>query len=1357
MLDLSTLQLPKTLEEFAKLLQDDVAKGGTTQEAADALMEAYVANIDSTGNYLDDLPQPPAIEGPSADDEKFAILQQQKAFEEEARARMEAENAERPWWDKRMFSGTPSMSGASDNTLLELNNLAAQQELAERERIQNLSFIESLGDPAALARMGKAALKGPGQAVNALTVGLPALATAGAQYVTGADLGAEGMLQSFSDRNEELNTLAGVSDPLNPAESLGESLTGALIPGGALAKAGGVGLEFGADQIIRELIDEPNEKYETVFDQIGLTNNQQERTVSPLVAIAGSTVIGAMSGAAIKNMMLEKVEPVTIRELTDLDKTNPEKLSTVEKASDLTKAQWKDEHGALKDILARNGIADMDELDVRIDTDNPTAFKVRVQEAMTTGKLTTADGKFNSPVAPKILFDAYNALSPDVKTQVGKYINLLDYRDDLRILSNAGEIAFEGVDATDKAAMDAAKQAVSKATAAKAQLATVEKQLVGIYKNVPEAGEFSQRYNSVTRALRDYAQGSLFSEKYKLHLDKTRPNYVPLEISDVDPNAPLLQRMYQARTKESDTAANKEWFMQTRELGSYDMDRRADPMIMLMQATEATLNARGKNDLKLNIVDNLLKSEIGAKTMRKATKEEIGEHPNNIVEIYRNGEKEKYITSRLTADLMKFDPYIAKHPILFAAKRVFEQAAVGPLSVTFAPVTMIRDTIGGVVGKPQGVKMANPLEVAAAIPEQVVAKAQKSLSSYIDSTFMAGKVPIFKWIKSPEKQQEWSNKLAESYIRSIYHQANDVGGFDASLMKNKIELGKNSMSEIVREVQNMGSKVNIPGGRFAVNRIRNMAQGFTALFDSIQDAPRFATLKKSYKAGVSMEEAVAGAKQITGDVTRSGRVYRADGKMLEVDAVDQGLLNYANPLIGRGVEFTRESTPFFNPMIQGLDTVVKRFVENPIQTNLLAWGAVGMPSLVSFGWNEMLGPEYNDYAMNQRSSRDVAMNLYIANPFKPPEEGIEIPLPHEFLLWSSPYTRGLYGMLRGEEQEKTRGALGILSESILGNSLEVGFPVAGQAVANLAGVAAPESLIRPNEGVYMIKDDDLGVLPENINHLARTLFAGVGDIAINTANALSGTMDMDTFGEEVKNNLLRRTPVAKNIFGKKTSNHYFSIPNTMAKQRFEKVSEFMEYYNAFYEPKRFNDDGLQKPSSSGGYTKIKNGTEISEDLPFLMIGPEKLQEPVNPLYKAYGRLIVDGTRRGDRDMTAMISRMNNYNKYLKRLKSFNAGDKEALRDWHAMINGIVPEEEGTAQLKALIEENGIDLTKYDDRVKMINYISEKQDEIIQTQVDIFDQIEEAITADLIQKELLPQGKKFSFMKHLNPHNPRPLH
>ena len=1328
-------------EEYKKLLDFAVSNQQITQEYADKMLASF-DEMDGSAITQGMMTAEPSNTFLFGENEQSIVTQppiQQKSFlqtliEEDNNAvnSFLQEGTEIPSHDilrnRASIGRDYPVTSLSIEELMAENSPEALEELKNREDIQQMSFMETLSDPRSLERYAASVPRAVLQ-MSQMPQAIKAFGTKGLDMITPFDMGGDQALQEFGEGYMRAERALGTSPAITAGESVIESLTGALVPGGFFTKAGGVALDFFVDQSVREISDDVGEKYQTVFDNVGITSNEEKPLVSPLIAVGIGLLGGSLTASAINKLVTTRLpRSITLREITELDPNAPKGLKTLETASDVTKTYVVDEQQVLRDLLRRNGIANADEIDARIEFDTHTAARTRIGEAVATGKLSTHNATFNSPVAPKVLYDAYNNLDPKNREAVARYINLLDVKDDVNI-------------------------AITQNKATIADLLPIDQELNGLRNSTPMVVEFSKRYNSVTEALRSFGEGSLFSSSYKKHLDTTRSNYVTLELSSVDPSAPFKQRLAQSQINESGIAS-PEWFMQNRAIGNFSADNRADPFDMLLKSVDGTLSARMKNDTNVAIIDALLASPIGQQTMRLASEDDLAKGIGRTVSVYRNGKEVKYVTSRLTASLMKFDPYIAKHPLMFIPKRIFETAAVGPLSITFAPVTAIRDALGGRVTRPDSLLAANPMEVLKAIPEQVWAKAQKAISSNLEQSFVQGNTPFPTSIMSAAKQRALADNIADSYTRTLYHQATNSGGFDASLMKSNIKLGQGMLAEVARTLDRQTRNINIPGAKFSSDRIRNMIKGFTEIFNAIQDAPRYAAIKKTVDAGMNIDEATGLGRQLTGDVSKSGRVYDPQGQLIRGDVVDQGFLNVANPTIGKVTEVVRESTPFVNPMIQGNRRLLQSIVDNPIQFNIRAWTNIGVPAMAMYGWNEMLGKEYNDYAMQGRSARDVVMNMYLGIPGLPPEKGIEIPIMHELLSFSAPFTRALYGISRGEGSEKTGGALSVISESILSNSLEIGFPTTGKMIANLVGVNAPDSIMRPSAGVYEIREDELGVLPENIEKLARTLFAGIGDTAMHVANALSDDPSFETLYSQLRKQVLEDTPLIKGPLGYKKANTQFSIPSAMIQKKSDAMDRFRNYWDAYYNPERMTETvEIQNPSSKKDFINFKHELGLSEDMPKRMIGPENLGKVLNPMYEKFGLLLVNKGMRGNENMTALIERERVYGKFIKRLNSYNNGNKDALAEWQAIVSGIEPLTDNTRKLKELLVDEDLDLTSYADRIRLINLIESKRTELLNAQSDVYERLEAEISEELKKEGL---DVKFDITKHLDPFDADPF-
>jgi hypothetical protein len=182
--------------------------------------------------------------------------------------------------------------------------------------------------------------------------------------------------------------------------------------------------------------------------------------------------------------------------------------------------------------------------------------------------------------------------------------------------------------------------------------------------------------------------------------------------------------------------------------------------------------------------------------------------------------------------------------------------------LTFAPTTMIRDAVTGRANTLKG--QQGPGIGALIAPAEILsAKVLRGLHRSIEARLKAGQqIPFM----SPQGAAQLAARLANTYQNSLYHALREQGGFEASIMKERIEAGKGAFRELGRSMPTVVSKTY---GR----TLGPLFKGFDALFDSIQEAPRFSAAKREVAAGSSIEEAVSIARNITGDTMRSGRVY----------------------------------------------------------------------------------------------------------------------------------------------------------------------------------------------------------------------------------------------------------------------------------------------------------------------------------------------------------------------------------------------------------------------------------------------------------------------------------------------------
>ncbi len=114
------------------------------------------------------------------------------------------------------------------------------------------------------------------------------------------------------------------------------------------------------------------------------------------------------------------------------------------------------------------------------------------------------------------------------------------------------------------------------------------------------------------------------------------------------------------------------------------------------------------------------------------------------------------------------------------------------------------------------------------------------------------------------------------------------------------------------------------------------------------------------------------------------------------------------PLEGAITEGVRLGVPYLNPSIQGMRRAAAAAAADPTRFALRNWIAVGLPAVVGYTWNQMLGPEYTKYAAEDRDERAQVMEMYFGIPGLPPERGISIPIAHESAPFMSPFQTFLY-------------------------------------------------------------------------------------------------------------------------------------------------------------------------------------------------------------------------------------------------------------------------------------------------------------------------------------------------------------
>lgn len=1227
----------------------------------------------------------------------------------------------------------------------------AKEELDRRAKIEGMSFFDALTSPDALERIGKAALKGPAQTINGVVNGIPALI----DTFAGRTEQATDQITDLVKMNQRINNNFGSSDAITPLESLGEAASSGLVPGGPIIKAGSVATDFMVDQTVRELTDDNTSDYNTIFDNLNLNGAD----TAPTVGMKGATGVG-LGGAALGAFFLNPrmlgvlkntsaITPI-LKEINSIDRLAPKGLKTLETSADALKMQVVDSQTALTDILRRAGVPNPDELDKQISLNSGSAARTRIHSAMRSGQFSLNGINYNVPVPVQRIIDGANSLEASARQAVGHYINLMDMIDDAKIAIANNVPGNHAVNIAQK-------------TAEAARLAAANPQIVF----------FKQAYETAMAGIRTMFEGNMLDTKKVQWLSANRPNYVPIDISPVDESAGLFTRLRQAQR--AGEMSPEDWFLQKREsVGDYDPKIRADPFVVLQSYTEHALNLVMKNETRRAIVDSLMNSSYGKDTIRAVdnAKDNVEANLHRIIEFYKDGEKQRYFTSSLVAGIAKFDPYVAKYPILYGVKRGLEKTTTGAITLAtgaFAPTSAMRDAIAALVFKPPQLKTgAGPISVALAIPKQFWITAKRDFAARLQAGLDSGNSIIPDWLWDAQGRQQFADKLSTQYTNSLYHALNEHGGFDASINKANLDYARSTLGELKRSVSQANFWQNPIFTnvvmRFGVDGAKIVIDGMIDLHNAIMDSSRYATAEKLVKKGVQIDDAARSAKKISGDTSRTGRVYDAEGKAILPDAVDQGALNVALKPIGAITELLRESAPYYNPTIQGFRTLVNGFQTDPLGTMLRAQMYVGLPAQVALAWNEMLGKEYNDYAMSQRSADDVAKSIYVAVPGLPPEQGMEWSIPQELMLWNAPFTRGMYGFMRDDESGEFGDALQVLMGSIFRNSGDMSIPPLVKGGLNYFGMESYDGLANSFNSAAQIREDNVGLLPQNVENMARSLFANLGGLAIETAYIFSNpdpdAAPFSDFADNVYEQFLSGTNVVKQLSGRKISNVKFSIPAQIAYEKKVAIQNLDPLFKRFFDPEYKNEDGLDQPSKSK-YEKLDKlpdsvADQSRPDLPFVYPGPNNQNAPTNPLIPIFGGLLIKEGQNSGIDMSALDDRLSKYDKYVKLLKSYNSGDRASLKEFQSYLEDADLQDKNSKQLKKMLDDFDIDLSEYSDRVKLINIIENEETFIYRQKLELYEIVEKKVEQTLKDNGLLPSDKTFKIENDLDPYNNSPM-
>lgn len=1288
------------------------------------------------------------------------------------------------------------------------NSTKGKEEKEMRALVDSRDFLTNVTDPKTAAYVtGRMAAQTGGALIGTAdptTFGpaLYGLVGSGVELIPGVDIGAEDALNYSVDRQRKINASLGVGDPRNIEESAA-AIAGSLIPLPGPGKLKGVpavaeavtpfligptvpklatnlGVGLAIDQGIRELTDDEDTDYQTVFDKLGAPDATAEQQINSAPIIQAGLSVGLPLVASLPivapmtKALWTATKPQTpkIVEINAIDPSGPKNLASIETTADQYLSHIADDKQALINIAKRAGVPDPDGLSLDIDQNTQVSGLMKTNEALNSGKLRGQFGDFNAPVAPRVLYDSFYQLPPEVQREYDLYLKLGDFADDLRLQANNPKGP----------------------KGAKRKLSTVQKQRADLRAKYPQLAEFSKAYQGVMDASRDFLQqgpNALIGRNQGQSLAMSRKHFVPSSPTSINPGDPLLTRINQAARNNRAPVDEQAWFGRKDYLGNKAVNDRRHSMETMIEYTRGVLNQQLQNNTRANYVDSLLSSDVQAARIkgkkspliRKATADEVRKYPTRIISVVRQGKTTNYITGQLQAQIAQFDPYAVRGVLgssIVTARRWFEKGTTGVASITFAPTTMIRDTLAGAANVGKGEKGPSILGVLTAPAEILSAKATEAFVRAAEARLLAGKqmIPFME----QGAAQQFVQRAANSLQNTIYTMAKEQGGYDASIMRTRMEVATGAFHEIGRELNERYPWLGRSWGVSAGAAIK----GFGALFDSLQEAPRYSAFKRSVKAGIDPAKAAGSARRITGDTNRSGRAFDSRGRLITADAANPTFVPL-DAIIGGASEAVRLSVPYFNPSIQGVRRAFGAAADDPVRFALRSWMTVGLPSVVSMAWNNMLseqnpdGHDYNKYQFEQRSMRDQIMEpIYIGIPGLPPEQGISIPIAHEQVLFAAPYQQMLQHLSSSDEH--TKAAADQFGMTLLQNMSPISMPPLANAGLAMLGINPPEI----GGNAYNITEDNVGYLPQNVEMTIRELFGAASAYALDAAYAF-GEGGPGAAAEEFSEDVLARVPVLKGVAGLKRKATYFTPIAQEQRMKLDAYYKFKDEYDLHYRRGGVVRSTQDFPAGPAGVTM---------DAPIGYVAPPTTPRPTNPVYAAMGEYIWNSMESNSAyGMGNIRARQGTLTEQINLLKGYNAGRKRDYIEFEQKLDSAVDDyeqakgetavaqeaydaiprgektqtEAGLAAKSALesakatewqyeqmiktrqlLKDNDIDLTDRFDVERLINLLETERHATMEQQLAQIRQIEDDVTDQLVAAGVMPPGRRFDFAKDLAP-------
>jgi hypothetical protein len=641
-----------------------------------------------------------------------------------------------------------------------------------------------------------------------------------------------------------------------------------------------------------------------------------------------------------------------------------------------------------------------------------------------------------------------------------------------------------------------------------------------------------------------------------------------------------------------------------------------------------------------------------------------------------------------------------------------------------------------------------------------------------------------------------ADNLADSYMRSWLHTVNTGGGVDASLSRNEIALAHGALREATSAVGDAWNSKWAAGVRIPVESVLKV-------LDTMKEAPRLATAKKLIAQGEPVDEAILFARQVTGDASKQGLVFRRTGDAVTGDIVPDASRKLITDTSGEAAQIARESLPWYNPAVRGMAKLANSYRQAPAETSLRAWLYAGLPALATYAWNEMGGPEYNNFHDGQTGYNKV-MFLPIRIPGRPPEEMARIPLAHEVMLQTAPYRQLIHNLNRSDREVGTSMMHTIAT--MLENSAILGAPPVVQAGFAAQGLASPDAftelaspVLTGRPAVYQRREDYDGFLNVNTEMLLRTLFGNANDLVYESLNAAAD----GAVAEGLSTGVVAGLQQAGNVLGRNVPvlrdhvhpNVYPRSFHEDADKQFQEVKAMETAADQFKE--LFGDQvtsSRARPKDPRGYLDDVPDTTRS------YLAPAIVDSGPNHLLKEVGPLIHDRIKRGNAGYPAIRHEKSKLRKQIKRLQAINAGRARGdMKQWQARLKNLAADEAtfqkaekhykklledynknwkrkkadtpGRTKKKAevatakanwqnlrlhtspngpgrMIIDNNLDLTKHRDRRLLVSLLNKRYRQVLDAERQFLEDTKKEIEQIAKKRSYIKQDETIDLQKHL---------